>query len=184
MAFQGKKLRRLRFGVVFYLVLALEFAAPSPFSRAASPDTCAANFAQITIPNATALEIRPGELLPSFPVGTGEGKTAGELGIQGIVHFTTPESIGSILTADENGVLLIKAAKTHAFGNGFYTLRSDIGLNSYSLSSGHTPVQFVLDPAARSGTDFSVEMDYDEMLSYIIIKNRAALRPAGKMVLP
>jgi len=111
------------------------------------------------------------EPLQSFPVGSGGGRTAHELGIEIVGHetrnFEAYESITRAHTGEPN-VFISRddfSGETAALGNGFYTRIGHQG----AVGRGFT-IRFKVDPRARLGTDFKLDGDY------VIIKNKEIIR--------
>ncbi|OQW52796.1 MAG: hypothetical protein A4S09_08100 [Proteobacteria bacterium SG_bin7] len=112
------------------------------------------------------------EPLRTMPLGTGNGKTAKELGIEIVAHetknFLAYESITRAHTGDPN-VLISRTGGFNEgalYGDGFYTRQGKLG----AVGSGLT-IRFNLHPMAREGVDFKRVAD-----DYILILNKAAIR--------
>jgi len=113
------------------------------------------------------------EPLRTYQLGTGEGKTAKELGLDIVAHeasdFLAYESITRAHTGDPN--VFISRKKTEGesalYGNGFYVRTGREGAKGTGIT-----IRFHLDPEAREGTDFT----YTKGLGYLVIRNKAALK--------
>ena len=111
------------------------------------------------------------EPLRSKEVGTGQGRTASELGIDVVAHetytFTAHESITRAHSGEPNVLISRKNAvgEEAVYGDGFYTRLGTEGARGTRI-----PIRFKVDPNAREGTDFEVFGDY------IVFKNKKALK--------
>lgn len=110
--------------------------------------------------------------LRSFPLGQGDGATAGSLRIGVVAHETTSLEVleGIVRHPGDEPVVLVSrqdaAGENARYGEGFYTRVGDVG----GRNTGYT-VRFALDPAAREAVDF-VRVGDD----YVLVLNRAALK--------
>lgn len=111
------------------------------------------------------------EPLRGFPVGTGDGKTAKQLGLSDIAHETSDFTAYESITMSKKGVANFfisregKTGEAAAFGNGLYTRKGNEG----ARGSGYT-IHLKLKPDAKEGTDFKrVSNDY------VLILNKDAV---------
>jgi hypothetical protein len=113
------------------------------------------------------------EPLRTYQLGTGEGKTAKELGLDIVAHdtkdFTAYESITRSHAGEPNVFISRQGAVGEAalHGAGFYVRTGREGAQGTGLT-----VRFHLEPQAREGTDFI----YNKAFSYLVIRNKAALK--------
>ena len=115
--------------------------------------------------------------LPSFPVGTGDGKTAAELGISEIAHATTGLRTFEALHADParrpNALSAVEGwGQTARFGPGLYAMKGRTG-RAGDLHHMYT-LRGRLSPHARLGTDFEVH-EYGSYGQFPTILNREAV---------
>lgn len=112
------------------------------------------------------------EPLRSYPLGTGNGKTAEELKIRVVAHetnsFIAYESITHSPMGTANVFISRKGQEGEeaAFGNGFYTAKGTEGAAGTGIT-----IRFEVNPRARVGTDFIVTKH-----NYILFKNKNAIR--------
>ena len=118
------------------------------------------------------------EPLRSAPLGKGNGKTAGQLGIDVVAHetnsFLAYESITRAHTGDANVLISREYAtdETAVHGDGFYTAMGKTGARGTGLT-----IRFKVKPQARLGTDFILARDSSLAEgSYVIFRNRRALQ--------
>lgn len=112
------------------------------------------------------------EPLRTLALGSGNGKTAGELGLEVVAHETTSYQIFEAITSSTSGKPNVFISRPHvagemaAHGAGFYVARGKKGMKN----TGWT-VRFEVDPRARLGTDF-----FEAFEGAYVFKNAAALR--------
>ena len=113
------------------------------------------------------------EPLRSRPLGSGNGKTAAELGIEYVAHETrTPLALESITRSKQGWVNAFISRNGHAgeaaaYGDGFYTKIGNEGAAGTGLT-----IRFRVDPRARLGTDFTIDRFASD---YVVFKNKRAL---------
>ncbi len=113
------------------------------------------------------------EPLRTKALGTGNGKTARELGLDIVAHetgnFFAYESMTRAHTGDPN-VLISRSrviGEVAMYGDGFYTKAGNKGAKGSGLT-----IRFHLDPDAREESDF-VQVPGND---FVIVKNKAALK--------
>ena len=110
--------------------------------------------------------------LASLPLGQGAGATAASLGITEVAHETTDYLAYESITRSHTGEPNVFTSRTDAegeaamLGEGFYTKVGREGARGTGIT-----IRFMLDPAAREGTDFT----FDRPSGYIVVHNKKAL---------